>query len=161
MTMGMRNQLVVSVAMTLALVALGSAAAQAVQEQTPPASQAPPVSQPLKGIAVRGCLSGSKLTNVEPVAPGTSMPASLGVNGVRAIRGQLKSLNGHQVELIGTVEGVGEGSGILVVDSDKGKLYLGGGDPSLGEDLRRNVPPTFYAHTVRNLAATCTAQPPK
>jgi hypothetical protein len=60
------------------------------------------------------------------------------------IRSQLKALNGHQVELTGNVEGVGpQKSGILVDDSDTGRFYVGGGDPSLGEDFRRNVPPTF------------------
>jgi hypothetical protein len=123
------------------------------------APQEPAPAQPLKGIAVRGCLSGSRLTHVEPADPGAPLPAALGVAGIRAIRGQLKALNGHQVELIGTVEGVRPQNGILVAESDKARFYLGGGDPRLGEDLRRTVPATFYAHTVKDLAATCAAQP--
>jgi hypothetical protein len=96
------------------------------------------------------------------VDPTTPFPESLGISGIRVIRSQLKALNGHQVELIGNVEGVGQQkNGILVVDSDKGKFYLGGGDPSLGEDFRRSVPPTFYAHTVRDIAPACAAQPHK
>jgi hypothetical protein len=121
----------------------------------PVAAQEAAPSQP-KGIAIRGCLSGSKLTHVEPPDPGAPFPESLGVSTIRAIRSQLKMLNGHQVELIGTVEGVGaDKGGILVAESDKGKVYLGGGDPSLGEDFRRRVPPTFYAHTIRDLAPAC------
>ena len=137
---------------TIALVAsLGVLSAAAVQEPAPV--------QTLKGTTIRGCLTGGKLTHVEPADPAMPLPASLGVNGIRAIRGQLKALNGHQVELIGTVEGIGPRNGILVADSDQGRFYLGGGDPSLGEDFRRMVPPTFYAHTVRNLAPTC-GEPP-
>src|SRR5262249_6223918 len=104
-------------------------------------------------------LEGSRLTQIEPVDSDAPFPASLGVNAIRAIRSQLKASNGHQVELVGTVEGLGpENNGILVGAADKTKFYLGGGDPSLGEDLRRVVPPTFYAHTIRNVAPTCAAQ---
>jgi hypothetical protein len=124
--------------------------------------QAPAAAQPLKGMAVRGCLTGGRLTHVEPVDSNLPFPDSLGVNGIRAIRSQLKALKGHQVELIGSVEGVGQqASGILVAESDKGRFYLGGGDPNLGEDFRRNVPPTFYAHTVRDIAPTCAAESQK
>jgi hypothetical protein len=86
-------------------------------------------------------------------------PDSLGVNAIRVIRGQVKALNGHQVELIGTVEGVGPQKGTLVSNSDRLKVYLGGGDPNLGEDLRRSVRPTFNAQTIKDIAPTCTAQP--
>jgi hypothetical protein len=123
-----------------------------------PASAA---AQPLKGMAVRGCLTAGRLTHVEPVDSNLPFPDSLGVNGIRAIRSQLKALKGHQVEVIGTVEGVGQqAGGILVAESDKGRFYLGGGDPNLGEDFRRNVPPTFYAHTVRDIAPTCALRIP-
>jgi poly(3-hydroxybutyrate) depolymerase len=37
-------------------------------------------------------------------------------------------------------------------------LVRGGGDPNLGGDLRRSVRPTFYAHTIRDIAPICTAQ---
>lgn len=153
---GTRNPRLVSIP-TVALVAsLGIASLSIAQEPAPPAAQ------PLKGIVVRGCLSGSRLTHVEPVDPGAPFPDALGVNAIRAIRSQLKALNGHQVELIGSVEGVGQqNGGILVADSDKGKFYVGGGDPNLGEDLRRKVPATFYAHTIRDVAPTCATQPHK
>jgi hypothetical protein len=130
---------------------LGVLSASAAQESAPAAAQ------PVKGTVVRGCLSGSRLTHVEPEDPGLPYPDALRVNGVRAIRSALKALTGHQVELIGTVEGVGEQNGILLAESDKLKFYIGGGDPRLGEDLRHIVPPTIYAHTVKNLAPTCDA----
>jgi hypothetical protein len=81
--------------------ALGLVSASAAQN--PPPAAAPP-----KGIAVRGCLTKSRLTHVEPVVDSdTSFPDSIGINATRVIRSQVKALNGHQVELIGTVEGVG------------------------------------------------------
>jgi hypothetical protein len=146
--MGTRKSQCVSSAAIALAISLGVVSA--------PQAQGPAPAQPLKGMAVRGCLTGGRLTHVDPVDSNLPFPDSLGVNGIRAIRSQLKALKGHQVELIGNVEGVGEQkTGILVADSDKGRFYLGGGDPSLGEDFRRKVPPTFYAHTVRDIAPTC------
>jgi hypothetical protein len=143
------NKLFVSAAL---LASLGFASAAAAQNATPAAA-------PLKGVAVRGCLTKSRLTHVEPVEDSdTSFPDSIGINAARVIRSQVKALNGHQVELIGTVEGVGPQKGVLVSDSDKLKVYLGGGDPNLGGDLARSVRPTFYAHTIKDIAPTCTAQ---
>jgi len=124
------------------------------------AQELTPAPKPLKGIAIRGCLMGSRLTHIEPMDSDAPFPDSLGVSGIRVIRSQLKALNGHQVELIGTAEGVGpHAGGLLISSTDTIKLYLGGGDPTLGEDFRRIVPPTFYAHTVRNVAHTCASQP--
>jgi hypothetical protein len=152
--MGTRHRQFAS-AVTIALAAsLGVVSSSAAQGPDPAAAK------PRKGIAVRGCLTGGRLTHVEPLDSDAPFPDSLGVNGIRVIRSQLKALNGHQVELIGNVEGVGQqNAGILVAESDTAKFYLGGGDPNLGEDFRRNVPPTFYAHTVRNIAPTCAAEP--
>ncbi len=147
----MVNRLLASAALVAGLCV---ASASAMQDSPPENAQT------LKGITVRGCLKGSRLVHVEPTDPGAPFPDSLGVNGIRVIRSELKALNGHLVELIGTVEGVGpQKGGVLVSGSDKTKIYIGGGDPNLGEDLRRTVPPTFYAHTVRNLAPTCDAEP--
>jgi len=152
MKTGSRRRLLASAATISLAATMIVCVAAATQDQAPAA-------KPLKGIAVRGCLTGSRLTHVEAADPGTTFPASLGINAIRAIRTQLKTLNGHQVELIGSVEGVGpQTGGILVSESDKAKVYLGGGDPSLGDDFRRIVPPTFYANTIRDLAPACTAQ---
>jgi len=149
--MGAVNQLFASAAL---VASLGVVSASAAQNATPAAAERP------KGIAVRGCLMGARLTNVEPAADSdVPFPDSLGVNAIRVIRGQVKALNGHQVELIGTVEGVGPQKGTLVSNSDRLKVYLGGGDPNLGEDLRRSVRPTFNAQTIKDIAPTCTAQP--
>jgi len=87
----------------------------------------------------------------------------LQITTIRVIRDQLKKLNGHQVELIGTLRAIPDQErGILVSGSDKAKVYVGGGDKNLGQDLTvsRNEPPTIHAHTIRDLAATCT-QPTK
>jgi hypothetical protein len=134
------------------VVSLGLVSASATQNPAPTGT-------PLKGIAVRGCLTKSRLTHVEPVVDSdTSFPDSIGINAARVIRSQIKALNGHQVELIGTVEGVGLQKGVLVGESDKLKVYLGGSDPNLGEEFRRSGQPTFNAHTIKDIAPTCTAQ---
>jgi hypothetical protein len=76
----------------------------------------------------------------------------------------VKALDGHQVELIGTLRGIpGQENGVLVADSDKGRLYIGGGDKNLGSDLEtgRIEPPTMYARTIKDIAPTCTTGPSK
>jgi len=134
---------------TVLLTSVGLLSASAAQNPTPAAA-------PLKGIAVRGCLTKSRLTHVEPVPDSdTSFPDSIGINAARVIRSQVKALDGHQVELIGTVEGVGPQKGVLVGESDKLKVYFGGSDPNLGDDFRRSVRPTFNAHTIKDIAPTC------
>ena len=80
------------------------------------------------------------------------------------IRSQVKALDGHQVELVGLLRGIpGQETGLLVAESDKGKVYLGGGDPNLGQDLgsARAEPPTIHANTIKDVAPACTAQQPK
>jgi hypothetical protein len=124
-------------------------------------------SQPRKGVVIRGCLTGSKLTHIDPQ---TELPADLvrklpdrlTVTSIRVIRDQVKALNGHQVEVTGALRGIpGLETGLLVVDSDNGKLYLGGGDARLGQDLAvsRSEPPTIHAQMIKNVAETCAGQP--
>src|SRR5262249_50281043 len=109
-------------AMTLMIAGL---AFTGIQAQQPPA--AAPKPQALKGTAVRGCLVGSKLTQLEIEEGWPTLPDSLRVTSIRVIRSQLKALNGHRVELIGTLQGIpGMDKGLLVADSDKGKFYIGG-----------------------------------
>jgi hypothetical protein len=126
-------------------------------------------SQPRKGVVIRGCLTGSKLTHIDPQ---TELPADLAlklpdrltVTSIRMIRDQVKALNGHQVEVTGALRGVpGMETGILVAESDNAKLYLGGGDPTLGSDLSvaRYEPPTIYAQMIKEIAAACDPVPPK
>jgi hypothetical protein len=144
---------------TIAVVAsMASPAAQATQQ---PAAPEP---RPANGVVLRGCLTGSNLTHIVPQDLALTLPGTLNVSSIRVIRSQLKALNGHQVELIGALRGIpGQDTGLLVVDSDQLRLYIGGGDTRLGEDLvvARYEPPTIYAQTVKDIADTCTADQPK
>jgi hypothetical protein len=128
---------------------------------------AAPRPQPRAGIVIRGCLTGSKLTHIDPQ---TQLPAdlvlklpdTLKVTSIRVIRDQVKALSGHQVDVTGALRGIpGMENGMLVVDSENGKLYLGGGDPKLGSDLSvsRNEPPTIHAQMIKDVAETCASQP--
>jgi hypothetical protein len=63
----------------------------------------------------------------------------------------------------GALRGIpGLENGMLVVDSDKGKLYLGGGDANLGQDLAvsNNRPPTIYAQMIKDVAEKCASGGP-
>src|SRR5262245_55650049 len=94
--------------------------------------------KPLKGVIVRGCLAGSKLTKIDVDDAPPTLPDILRVSTIRVIRNQLKALDGHEVELIGTLSGVpGQENGLLVVDSDTGRGYRGGGDSRVVEDANR------------------------
>jgi hypothetical protein len=122
---------------------------------------------PSSRVTLRGCLTGSTLTHVDPRdPPRLELPDKLRVTSIRVIRDQVKALDNHQVEVIGTLHDVpgqeSQENGLLVVDSDKGKLYLGGGDPRLGQDLAPPNPgsPRIHADTIKDLAAACTAIPP-
>jgi len=128
--------------------------------------QTPPAVQRGKGVVIRGCLTGSKLTHIDPqnLTPHdvSLLPDKLTVTSTRVIRSQVKALNGHEVEVTGALRGIqGLETGLLVVDSDNGKLYLGGGDPTLGSDLAvsRSEPPTIHAQMIKNVAETCAGQP--
>lgn len=145
---------------TVAIAMAAGAARPSVEAMQQPAASPKP--QPA-GVVIRGCLTGSKLTHldVENLDPALILPDTLKVASIRVIRSQVKALHGHQVEVIGTLRGIpGQDTGLLVVDSDKGKLYVGGGDARLGQDLvvAGNQPPTIYAQTIKNVADTCTAE---
>lgn len=127
---------------------------------------AAPKPQSSKGVVIRGCLTGSKLTRVDPQNLAADLvlklPDTLKVTSIRVIRDQVKELNGHQVEITGALRGVpGMETGLLVVDSENGKLYLGGGDPRLGSDqsVTRNDAPTIHAQMIKGVAETCESQP--
>jgi len=123
----------------------------------------PVKAKPTNTVVVRGCLNGSTVRHIETDDLRPNVPDKLRVRVDRVIRGQLKALDGHQVELNGTMRGIpGEETGILVADSDNGKVYLGGGDPNLGNDLvTGNQPPTVYAKTIKDIAPSCPAFKPK
>src|SRR5262245_49963256 len=81
------------------------ASVEAVQE-TPA-----PKPQPAKGVVIRGCLTGSKLTHLDPqnlASPDVALklPDTLKVTSIRVIRSQVKALNGHQVEITGSLRGI-------------------------------------------------------
>jgi hypothetical protein len=138
--------------MPLALVVIAGVATAA---QTPAATD----------DVIRGCLHGSTLTHIEPVRqqdPALQVPDVLRVSSLKVIRPQVKALSGHQVELIGSLYGIpGQDRGMLVSDG-KAKVYVGGGDPKLGEDLKtqRDDPPSMYVRTIKDLADTCPAAAP-
>lgn len=143
--------------MTIAMVAslASSATTRAMQQPTPAAAAKP---QPTKGVVIRGCLIGSKLTHIDPQDPTLNVPDILRVSSIRVIRSQVKALDGHQVELIGTLRGIpGQEHGLLLADSGNAKVYIGGGDKSVGEDLgtERIEPTTMHAHTIKDIAPTC------
>jgi hypothetical protein len=142
------------------IAAAGSIVLAAAAPTQQPAVAAP---QRPKGVVIRGCLAGSKLTQIDPLDVTLPLPGTLKVRSIRVIRGQVKALDGHTVEVIGTLRGIpGQETGVLVVDSDHGKLYLGGGDERLGQDLvpPSQEPPTIYAQMIKNVADTCSAHPP-
>jgi hypothetical protein len=116
-----------------------------------------------KGVVIRGCLTSWKLTHVDPDDAMLKIPDVLRVKSLRVIRDQVTGLNGHQVELIGSLSGIpGQSRSVLVSDGDKAKLYIGGGDTNLGNDLGvdRNEPPTIYVRTIKDVAEKCTAPTP-
>jgi hypothetical protein len=116
-----------------------------------------------KGSAViRGCLTGGKLIHIEPIEPqdhALKIPDNLKVGSLRVLRDQVKGLDGHQVEIIGTLRGIpGMDQGVPLTDSQSSpKVYIGGADKNLGEDLHpeRSEPPTIYAKTIKDLAPEC------
>jgi hypothetical protein len=123
-----------------------------------PAQNAKPAKP--KGVVIRGCLTGWTLTHLDPDDATLNIPDKLRVKSLRVIRDQVTALNGHQVEVIGSLSGIpGQSRSVLVTDSDKAKLYIGGGDKNLGEDLGvdRNEPPTVYARTIKEVAEKCLA----
>jgi hypothetical protein len=146
-----------SAMMTLAMIASLPFAAATPRAQQPAVA---PKAQPTNGVVIRGCLTGSKLTHIDPADATLTVPDVLRVKSISVIRSQVTALDGHQVELIGTLRGIpGQENGVLVADSDKGRLYLGGGDTRLGDDLAvgRAEPPTMYARTIKDIAPACTA----
>ena len=146
--------------LTAFFLAAASIAAQS-QTQTPADAKPKPTRADL---AVRGCLEGTTLTQIEPHTPPLELPEKLKVASLKVIRDQVKALDGHRVELTGILHGVpGVENGVLVSDSDKMKVYVGGGDPTLGEDqdILRNERPTMHARTIKDLAPACAAATPK
>src|SRR5262245_60552494 len=93
-----------------------TAAAVTLMWMTPAVGQqttSPP--QRSTGAVMRGCLTGSKLTHIDPENVTLSLPDTLNVRSIRVIRDQVKALNGHTVELVGELRGIpGQETGVLV-----------------------------------------------
>jgi hypothetical protein len=139
-------------------VATAALAAQQAAQEDGAAAKA----KPARNFVLRGCLRGSTLLQIEPHDPPIKLPETLKVASTRAIRDQIKALSGHQVELAGALHGVpGVESGFLVGDSDSAKLYVGGGDPNLGNDLVVPEPPTLHATTIKDVAPSCATEKSK
>jgi hypothetical protein len=122
--------------------------------------QKPEASKPQtpKGVVIRGCLNGEKLSRIDPqnVEPAVELklPDVLRVTSIKVIQSQVKALNGHEVEVTGALQGIpGIETGLLAADSDKGKLYIGG-----NPDVTRKEPPTIHATLIKDMAPTCPAK---
>jgi len=149
-----------ALAATGTIIAIAATTFAAVQDT----QQTTPAKQPPKGVIIRGCLTGSNLIHLDPQNLSADLllkiPDKLKVTSARVIRDQVKALNGHQVEITGSLRGIpGLETGMLVVDSDNGKLYLGG-DPKMGSDTsaKRNEPPTINAQMIKDVAERCAPQ---
>src|SRR5262245_54832452 len=111
-----------SIVITIA--AIGSAAAA--QDPTPATQESPtPKPPPTNKYAIRGCLNGSTLKDIEPAPPPLKLPEKLRVTSTRTIRDQVKALSGHQVEVTGALFGVpGVEQGILIGDNGVTRVYI-------------------------------------
>ena len=110
---------------TIAISAFYAAAAVLGAQTTPPPPAATvPAPQRSSDVTIRGCLTGSKLTQIETDSK-LNLPDTLAVSSIKVIRSQVKALSGHRVELIGRLEGVpGQETGTLIASSDHAKIYL-------------------------------------
>src|SRR5262245_32847534 len=91
---------------TLAAVSAIAAAASLVWTTAGAAEQTAPTPQRPKGVVIRGCLTGSKLTHLDFENVTVQLPDTLRVRNSRVIRDQVKALNGHTVEVVGTLRGI-------------------------------------------------------
>jgi hypothetical protein len=126
--------------------------------QPPPSASKPAGNK--NAVTLRGCLSGSMLTHVEPTGPLLEAPSSLRTTGSRAMRGQLKEVNGHTVELTGVLKGVTNvATGGLVKDTGKTKIYVGGSEKRTGSDAMmaqgRVELPTLDVSALADIAPQC------
>src|SRR5262245_19021110 len=137
---------------TIAAMSSAAVAQDSTQPSQEPAASPPP--RPTNNYVIRGCLSGSTLTDIEPTPPPLKLPEKLRVVSTRTIRDQVKTLSGHHVELTGALSGVpGVEEGILISDSGAVRVFLGGADPNLGQDLvvNQNKHPTVRALMIKDV----------
>jgi hypothetical protein len=149
---------ILSIVITTA--AMSSIAAAQDPTAQPQEAVPPPRPQPTNQHVLRGCLKGSTLADIEPTSP-LRLPEKLRVTSIRAIRSQVTALGGHQVEVTGALFGVpGVEEGTLLGDSGTLKVYLGGKDPNITDDLlvNRDDPPSIRATMIKDLAPACKQQ---
>jgi hypothetical protein len=147
---------ILSILITIVVMRPAAAAQDPVLPTQEPAPSPKPA--PTNKHVVRGCLNRSTLTDIEATPPPLKLPEKLRVTSTRTIRDQVKALSGHQVELTGALFGVpGVEEGILIGDSGAARVYIGGGDPNLGQDLvvNGNDPPTIRATMIKDVAPAC------
>jgi hypothetical protein len=131
-------------------------------QQQPTVDRAPDSGKGKNVLVVRGCVSGSLLTNTEARDYSPDIPNDVRITGSRSIRGLLKELDGHQVEVTGTLKGVtGLATGGLVKDTGKTKIYVGGterhDEPTLTIDqqMEKLRGPTLEVASVKDIAPAC------
>jgi hypothetical protein len=127
--------------------------------QPQPTDPQPDSKQSKNTIVVRGCVNGSMLTHAEAREYVSTVPGTMRITGRRSIRGMLKELEGHQVEVIGTLKGgrTSQETGALVKDTGKTKVYIGGTERRTAEDRMMQTPPlpTLDVSSVKDIASPC------
>jgi hypothetical protein len=145
-----------------ALIVAAVATSVAMIPQAPPASSKPPSNKNL--VTVQGCVNGSMLTSVDPKEGVLVVPGTVRTTGSRAMRGQLKELNGHTVELTGILKGMNNvAQGALVKDTGRTKIYIGGAEKRTGgnDPLQERIQlPTLDVSSVMDIAAQCFNEKP-
>lgn len=145
-----------------ALIVAAMAASVAMIQQGPPTDAKPADSKPTANknlVTVEGCVSGSMLTSTEAKGGTLEVPGTIRTTGSRAMRGQLKELHGHTVELTGILKGMNNvAQGALVKDNGKTRIYIGGAEKRTGGDdqLQERIQlPTLDVSSVKDIAPQC------
>jgi hypothetical protein len=139
---------------------VAAVAASIAMIQQPPTDSKPAESKPNPNknlVILRGCVSGSMLTNTEPNDYVLIVPGTVRTTGSRAMRGQLKELDGHTVELTGTLKGMNNvAQGALVKDTGKTKIYVGGAERRNDNTLEERIQlPTLDVSSLKDIAPQC------
>jgi hypothetical protein len=150
---------------SILIVAMAAFMAVGAAQSQPPAPPQPTDNKPVdkntdkNTIVARGCVNGGMLTRLEAREYVSTVPSTVRILGSRSVRGMLKEMEGHQVEVVGTLKG-GRGSqetGALVKDTGKTKIYVGGTERRTAEDRMMQTPPlpTLDVKSVKDIANAC------
>ena len=154
-------------ALTMIVTVGANTVARAQQPPSPPKSPQPPANskpQTKKNVVVvGGCMNGSTLTHAEGRQYMSNVPETLRTTGSRSVRALLKEVDGHTVELTGTLSGLGnQATGAKVKDTGKSKIYVGAGERRVGGnapdrtiDEQRVEVPTLDVSSVKDIAPHC------